>query len=57
MDHSSVRPSQGSGPAAVPDRIVFTTLAMKNSSDSAMMKAPMVETRFQKFQPRSGAYV
>src|SRR5712692_3464285 len=55
MDHSSVRPSQGSSPAACPDRIVLATLTMKNKIDTAMMKEPMVDTMFQKFHPRSGA--
>src|SRR5215471_10687375 len=57
IDHSSVRPSQGSGPAGVPERMVLMTLTMNNTNESAMISDPMVETRFQKFQPRSGAYV
>src|SRR6266540_5062841 len=50
MDHSRVRPSQGSGPAGVPDRKVFTTLTMKIANDSAMIRAPIVDTRFQKLK-------
>src|SRR5262245_62032640 len=57
MLHSSVRPSQGSGLATSPDRAVLMTFTMKTTNDSAMVNAPIVETRFQKFQPRSGAYV
>jgi hypothetical protein len=57
MVHSDVRASQGSGPATRPERIVLITLPMKMTNDSAMMKAPTVEMRFQKFQLRSGAYV
>jgi hypothetical protein len=57
MDHSSVRPSQGSGPASAPERVVFATLTRNTTKDSAIKKAPTVETRFQKFQPRSSAYV
>src|SRR5215470_6081410 len=53
--HSSVRPSQGSAGAGAPERAVVTTFHRKTSSESAMVKAPMVATRFQKFQPRSGA--
>ena len=52
-----MRASQGSGPATAPERIVLITLAMKTTNDSAMMKAPTVEMKFQKFQLRSGAYV
>src|SRR5215510_5756026 len=55
MVHSRVRPSQGSAGAGAPERVVDITLARKTRSDSAMMKTPIVETRFQKFQPRSGA--
>ena len=55
MVHSSVRPSQGSGLATAPARIVFHTLAMKTRNDTAIRKAPTVDTRFQKFHPRSGA--
>ena len=52
----SVRPSHGIGRRArAPERVVLITLTMKTRNESAMMKAPMVETRFQKFQPRSGA--
>src|SRR6266487_1525552 len=51
--HSRVRPSHGSAGAGAPERVVLTTLPRKTRKDSAMVKAPMVATRFQKFQPRS----
>src|SRR6266540_5310047 len=53
--HSRVRPSHGSAGAGAAERVVLTTLPRKTRKDRAMMKAPMVATRFQKFQPRSGA--
>src|SRR5215831_16909710 len=53
--HSSVRPSHGSAGAGAPERAVVATFHRKTSSESAIVKAPTVATRFQKFQPRSGA--
>src|SRR6266446_2087452 len=53
--HSRVRPSHGSAGAGAPERVVLTTLARKTRKETAMVKAPMVATRFQKFQPKSGA--
>src|SRR5215831_9133185 len=53
--HSRVRPSHGSAGAGAPERVGVTTFHRKMSRESAMVKAPMVATRFQKFQPRSGA--
>src|SRR6266852_2052208 len=55
IDHSSVRPSHGSGLATLPARAVLITFPMNTRNESAIVKAPMVETRFQKFQPRSPA--
>src|SRR5262245_19850658 len=55
MLHSSVRASHGSGPATTPERWVLNALTMNTEMDSAMMNAPIVDTMFQKFQPRSGA--
>src|SRR4029450_5478572 len=52
---SRVRPAHGSAGAGAPERVVLTTLARKTRKDRAMVKDPMVATRFQKFQPRSGA--
>src|SRR4026208_882753 len=57
MDHSSVRPSPGSAPAGPAERVVLTTFTRKTTKDRAMRNAPIVEARFQKVQPRSGAYV
>src|SRR4030095_4164368 len=52
---SRVRPPHGWAGAGAPERVVLTTLARKTRKDRAMVKDPMVATRFQKFQPRSGA--
>src|SRR6266851_2740548 len=49
------RPSHGSGLATLPARAVLITFPMNTRNESAIVKAPMVETRFQKFQPRSPA--
>src|SRR5438034_9798122 len=57
MDHSRVRPSQGSPSAGVPDRVVLTTFARNTRRDAPIKKAPIVASRFHRFQPRSGAYV
>src|SRR2546427_8442893 len=55
--HSSVRASHGSSPAAwADDRDVRTTFRMKITIEAAIMKAPMVETMFQKFHPANGEY-
>jgi len=55
MLHSSVRASHGSGPATVPERWVLIALTMNTRIESAMVNAPIVDTMFQKFHPRSGA--
>src|SRR5687767_9311546 len=55
MLHSSVRASHGSGPATAPERCVLKALTMNTRIDSAMMNAPIDDTMFQKFHPRSGA--
>ena len=50
--HSIVLPSQGSSPAlfgAVAS--VLMTLAMKNSIETAIVNAPIVEMRFHSSQP------
>ena len=50
--HSSVLPSQGSSPAVLgAENMVLKKLTRKKQMDSAIMKAPMVEIRFQISQP------
>src|SRR6266542_984755 len=55
--HSRVRASHGSAPAASGSRKLRTTLYRKIRIDAAIMKAPMVETKFQKFHPWYDGYV
>src|SRR5712691_1702117 len=54
--HSRVRASQGSSPAISPCLRDHHTLYMKTTMDAAIMNAPTVETKFQKFQPAKGEY-
>src|SRR5438034_11614864 len=53
--HSSVRPSHGSAGARAPARRLRQAFPMKRRMPSAIPKAPMVETRFQKPKPASAA--
>src|SRR3989304_1930843 len=53
--HSSVFPSQGSSPAVLGAvSSALKKLAMKNSIETAIVKAPMVEMRFHSSQPWPG---
>lgn len=55
--HSSVPAPHGSGPDMAPVRRLRTTFARNSSTPTAMIAAPMLDTRFMPPHPVSAGYV